>query len=578
MKKQTLKLTALALAAVLAAAPQSAFAAGTSAKSEAEILTAAEKTALYEATAVHYIYDENAQTPEDPGRKSRFQLGDDGVYVNPKAKDTGKATLMITGDLMCQWRQQEAAFTSDGSDYIDIDDIRKIKAEEQARLDRIEAELMDTISSPSTDETADTAEEPAEKPAEEPSEEPDSADAEDISAVPAMPDDKPVSLPAPNFGVIPQPKGEWDFDESFQYVRKILNKGDLVIGNLETMLSQSSPLTMQCYTLEGRPYLNSPVQFLDGIDYAGYDLLTLANNHNCDVGVRGLLETLENIDRYNFLRTGAFADENEDRYLVVDVNGIKVGIVSYASYYNTKDANFTDEGQEVLLNRYFTDKARADIKAARKAGAEYVIAFMHWGAENTHEPTYLQQRNAYNVARAGADYIVGSHPHAIQPFDIVTTGTGKEVPVIYSMGNFLSCMQLDVNNDSLILQLNLERNDEGEVVLASHRLHPCTIMHDLEITSALGTVRTDSYVVAPHNEKFGPGAAMAGKSDASREDLQYMAESLMRHQMVFENRFVLPLPYDPYNLKLKIKPDDSKLQTEGYVLSRIRWVLANKTV
>ena len=390
-----------------------------------------------------------------------------------------------------------------------------------------------------------------------------------------------MSLPAPNFGLIPQPTGQWDFDESFQYVREILKKGDLVIGNLETMLSQSSPLTMQCYTLEGRPYLNSPVEFLDGIDYAGYDLLTLANNHSCDVGVRGLLETLENIDRYNFLRTGMFADESEERYLVVDVNGIKVGIVSYASYYNTKDANFTEEGQEVLLNRYFTDKARSDIKAARKAGAEYVIAFMHWGAENTHEPTYLQERNAYNAARAGADYIVGSHPHAIQPFDIVTTGTGKEVPVIYSMGNFLSCMQKDVNNDSLILQLNLERNEDGEVVLASHRLHPCTIMHDLEITSGKDTasVRTDSYVVTPHNEKFGPGAdAMTGKSQASREDLKYMAESLARHQMVFENRFVLPLPYDPYNLKLKIKPDDSRLQTEDYVLGRIRWVLANKTV
>lgn len=567
MKKKTMKLTALALAAVLAAVPQNALAAGNPAKSDAEILTAEEKTARYEAAAVHYDYDENTAEPEDPGRTSRFQLGEDGVYVNPKAQVTNEATLMITGDLMCQWRQQEAAFTSDGSDYIDIDDIRKLKAEEQARIDRIEAELMEAIATPAADGT--------DEPSEEPGEDAGTAGA-DISAVPDLANDTPVSLPVPDFGVIPQPSGEWDFDESFQYVRKILKKGDLVIGNLETMLSQSSPLTMQCYTLEGRPYLNSPVEFLDGIDYAGFDLLTLANNHSCDVGVRGLLETLENIDRYNFLRTGMFADESEERYLVVDVNGIKVGIVSYAAYYNTKDANFTDEGQEVLLNRYFTDKARADIKAARKAGAEYVIAFMHWGAENTHEITYLQQRNAVNVARAGADYIVGSHPHAIQEFDIVTTGSGKQVPVIYSMGNFLSCMQLDVNNDSLILQLNLERNDEGEVVLASHRLHTCTIMHDLEITSALGTVRTDSYVVAPHNEKFGPGAAMAGKSDASREDIQYMAESLARHQMVFENRTVLPLPYDPYGLKKQIKLTDSKLQTEDFVLGRIRWVLTNK--
>ena len=529
MKKQTMKLTALALAAVLAAAPQTAFAA----KSDAEILTSEEKIARYEASAVHYDYDENAKTPEDPGRTSRFQLGEDGVYVNPKAEATNEATLMITGDLMCQWRQQEAAFTSDGSDFIDIDDIRKLKSEEQARMDAYYEETGIQI--------------------------------------------------APEFGEIPQPEGKWDFDESFQYVRKILKQGDLVIGNLETMLSHSSPLTMQCYTLEGRPYLNSPVEFLDGIDYAGYDLLTLANNHSCDVGVQGLLETLENIDRYNFLRTGMFAGEEEERYLVVDVNGIKVGIVSYAAYYNTKDANFTEEGQEVLLNRYFTSKAKKDIKAARKAGAEYVIAFMHWGAENTHEITYLQQRNAANVARAGADYIVGSHPHAIQEFDIIETTDGREVPVIYSMGNFLSCMQNDVNNDSLILQLNLERNEDGEAVLASHRLYPCTILHDAEITSTktidgkkISVVRTDSYVVAPHSEKYGPGTALAGRSYESRLDLINMEESLERFQMVFEDRTVLPLPYDPYGLNQQIKEDDSRLQTEDYVLGRIRWVLANK--
>ena len=541
MKKQTLKRTALALAALLVIAPQSAFAAGSPAKSAAEILTdtmtVEEKIARCEAAAVHYDYDENAKTPEDPGRTSRFQRGEDGVYVNPDAAVTDQATLMITGDLMCQWRQQEAAFTSDGSDFIDIDDIRQLKAEEQARIDSYKEAVL--AGGQSAEDTA-------------------------------------VSLPVPDFGEIPQPEGTWDFSQSFQYVKEILGKGDLVIGNLETMLSQSSPLTMQCYTLEGRPYLNSPVEFLDGIADAGFDLLTLANNHSCDTGVRGLLETLQNIDRYGFLRTGMFADEREERYLVVDVNGIKVGIVSYASYYNTKDANFTEEGQEVLLNRYSTDKARRDIKAARRAGAEYVIAFMHWGAENTHEITYLQQRNAANAARAGADYIVGSHPHAIQEFDIITTGTGKEVPVIYSMGNFLSCMQYDVNNDSLILQLNLRRNDDGEVVLASHRLHPCTIMHNLEITDADGTVHTDRYVVTPHSEKFGPGAALSGKTAASRADLQYMAASLKRFEMVFEGRTVLPLPYDPYGLTRRISLTDKRLDTEDYVLGRIRWAAANK--
>ncbi len=492
MKKYTLKLTSLALALLVASVPQTAVA-----------------SSDYEAAAVHYEYDLNADPPADPGRIPRFQLGADGIYVNPDAEETNQATLMITGDLMCQWRQQEAAFTSDGSDFVDIDQIRQLKVKEQKRIDEYTAFILEEHPSPF--ETAFT-------------------------------------MPIPHYPVIPQPEGTWNFDESFQYVREILQGGDLVIGNLETMLSHSSPLTMQCYTLEGRPYLNSPVEFLDGLDYAGFDLLTLANNHSCDTGVRGLLETLQNIDRYGFLRTGAFADKSEQRCLIANVNGIKVGIVSYASYYNTKDANFTAEGQKVLLNRYSTSKARRDIRAARKAGAEYVIAFMHWGTENTHEPTYLQKRNAANAARAGADYIVGSHPHAIQPFELIDTPDGRQVPVIYSMGNFLSCMQLDVNNDSLILQLDLNRDADGEVVLASHNLYPCTIMHDLEITdpasgSLFAKVRTDRYVVTPHDETFGPGAALAGRSYASRQDLKYMAQSLDRYNTVFEGRTQLPLPY-----------------------------------
>ena len=516
MKKHTLRWPALALCAALILSPQTGFAA------KKKPLTAEEKIEKYEVSAVHYQYDENAEAITDPGRTSRFVL-QDGIYTNPEAKVTNEATLMITGDLMCQWRQQVAAFTSDGSDFTDIEEIRQLKAEEQIKID----------------ESGGTY--------------------------------------TPDFGVIAQPKGTWDFDESFQYVRNILRQGDLVIGNLETMLSQSSPLTMQCYTLEGRPYLNSPVQFLEGIDYAGYDLLTLANNHSCDTGVRGLLETLANIDAYQFLRTGMFASDEEERYLVVDVNGIKVGIVSYAAYYNTKDANFTEEGQEILLNRYNSVQARADIKAARKAGADFVIAFMHWGAENTHEVTYLQQRNAYNVAKAGADYVVGSHPHAIQTNDMVQTPDGREVPVIYSMGNFLSCMQLDVNNDSLVLQLNLKKDEEGNVSIVSHRLHPCTIMETLELTNYRGKIRTDYYVVTPHSKTYGPGSEFKTTTEAGQADLQYMEASLERFRMVFENRTILPLPGDPYGLTETISLEDEELETEIYLLNRLRWVLANLT-
>ncbi len=522
----------------------------------------------YEAVPPQYRYDPDAKTPvvDKFTSASRFEKDSDGIYRNPDAKDTGEATLMITGDLMCQFRQQLAAFTSDGTDYIDYDEFVAIKEKAVEKQENVKEEILLGGGSGAISES-ESASQGSTSGANNDEmlngdEEGDEAEDEGNTASSSM------SIPALDFGVLAQPSGSWNFDDSFDYVRDLLKRGDLVIGNLETMISQSSPLGMQCRRLEGRPYLNSPVEFLGALKGAGYDLLTLANNHDCDTGVQGVFETLENVDRYGFMRTGLFADEDEKRYLIVEVNGIKIGIVSYATYFNTKDANFTTLGQEVLLNRFTTDKARQDIRAAKKAGAEFVIAFMHWGKENTNETTELQERYARNVARAGADYIVGSHPHALQRADMIELSNGRQIPVIYSMGNFLSCMKLDVNNDALILKLKLKRNSDGEVEVASHRLYPCTIMEDLEVTDEENKASTLDYVIVPHKKDLMP--LLSGKTLASREDLAYLASSLSRILPVYGGRLLLALPYDPYGFL----EDDSRF-TMFYLKNHIKWLMEN---
>lgn len=522
----------------------------------------------YEAVPPQYRYDPDAKMPvvDKFTSASRFEKDSDGIYRNPDAKDTGEATLMITGDLMCQFRQQLAAFASDGTDYIDYDEFVAIKEKAVEKQENVKEEILLGGGSGAVSES-ESASQGSTSGADNDEmlngdEEGDEAEDDGNTASSSM------SIPALDFGVLAQPSGSWNFDDSFDYVRDLLKRGDLVIGNLETMISQSSPLGMQCRRLEGRPYLNSPVEFLGALKGAGYDLLTLANNHDCDTGVQGVFETLENVDRYGFMRTGLFADEDEKRYLIVEVNGIKIGIVSYATYFNTKDANFTTLGQEVLLNRFTTDKARQDIRAAKKAGAEFVIAFMHWGKENTNETTELQERYARNVARAGADYIVGSHPHALQRADMIELSNGRQIPVIYSMGNFLSCMKLDVNNDALILKLKLKRNSDGEVEVASHRLYPCTIMEDLEVTDEENKTSTLDYVIVPHKKDLMP--LLSGKTLASREDLAYLASSLSRILPVYGGRLLLALPYDPYGFL----EDDSRF-TMFYLKNHIKWLMEN---
>lgn len=591
MKRTIQKTIAALLLAGMLLSPQAALASETPAREVRadevmETAVTAARNANYEAVPPQYTYDDNAvvKTPDDAS--SRF-AEKDGIFVNPDAEDTGRATLMITGDLMCQFRQQEAQFVSSGKSYISFNDYTKIlEAAKEKQAAAIAAQAGSTEaeieSAAGTDRTATSpANEDSNAPADE-----DSNESTDEGVLPALPGSA-FSVPALDLGVIPQPEGTWNFSDSFMYAREILRRGDLVIGNLETMISQSSPLGMQIHRLEGKPYLNAPASYLDALKYAGYDLLTMANNHNVDTGLRGIYETIRNVDDWGFMHTGLFSSKSDDRYIIVEVNGIRIGMVSYSAFYNDKDSNLTESGQDVLLNRYASDRAKADIWAARKAGAEFVIAFIHWGAENTHDTTWNQEQYARTLARAGADYIVGSHPHALQRYDIIETSDGREVPVVYSMGNFLSNMQRDINNDTIILQLNLQREDDGSVCVASHRIYPCTVLHSAAVkasgtatTTATGTpvnassagkTRTLSYLIVPQREQYRSLIDTSGY--AGRENLKFLDESLARTMEVFSRRTALPLPYDPYDIESD-EPSAPLLSPKG-AANRLGWILAN---
>lgn len=613
MKRTVQKTIAALLLAGMLLSPQAALAGvGTDEAEEVmETVVTAVRNANYEAVPPQYSYDDNAvvKTPDDAS--SRF-VKKEGIYVNPDAEDTGRATLMITGDLMCQFRQQEAQFVSSGKGYISYNDYMKILKEAKERQAAAVAQQTAAAGMPvDSGRTASTgasgvgasgvgtsgvgasgvgasgvgasslgtsgAGGPAGADSNAPADE-DSNESTDKDVIPALPGTS-FSVPALDLGVIPQPEGTWNFSDSFVYAREILRRGDLVIGNLETMVSQSSPLGMQIHRLEDKPYLNAPASYLDALKYAGYDLLTMANNHNVDTGLRGIYETLRNVDDWGFMHTGLFSSESDDRYIIVEVNGIRIGMVSYSAFYNDKDSNLTESGQDVLLNRYASDKAKADIRAARKAGAEFVIAFIHWGAENTHDTTWNQEQYARTLARAGADYIVGSHPHALQHYDIIETSDGREVPVIYSMGNFLSNMQRDINNDTIILQLNLQREEDGSICVASHRIYPCTVLHSAAVKKSetaspaapAANARTVSYLIVPQQAQY--RSLIDTSVSAGRENLKFLDESLARTMEVFSRRTALPLPYDPYDIESD-EPSAPLLSPKG-AANRLGWILAN---
>ncbi len=270
--------------------------------------------------------------------------------------------------------------------------------------------------------------------------------------------------------------GTMFFHPLFQFVRNVLRSADFTVGNLETTVTAMTPYAGQYHTVAGKYHCNAPECYLDALRYAGFDAFVNANNHNCDSAVAGLIDTNRAIDRHGFMRTGSFLPGETERALLVEVCGIRIGIVSYATYFNKLDAYFTEEGRETLLNAFAPEKAVRDVAWARERGAEVVLSYIHWGKSYVHEPTDLQRQQAQALADAGVDCIVGSHSHCLQIEHTLTASDGRRVPVIYSMGNFVTNESQDLCRHCGVLQLLLEKTGDG--IRLTRWFVPCLVMDE----------------------------------------------------------------------------------------------------
>ncbi|OQB25406.1 MAG: Capsule biosynthesis protein CapA [Firmicutes bacterium ADurb.Bin182] len=300
----------------------------------------------------------------------------------------------------------------------------------------------------------------------------------------------------------------YDFDYCFEKVRDEISKADIAIANLETLIADGYPYTaikpspadpppeieeqqpnaadpikaraeggaagdLDCpcslsgtfllakpypkagaaQPLSSAPRINGPESFLAAAVNAGFDVLTTANNHIYDYQAEGLIKTLEMLDRYNVLHTGAFGEPGERVPLIVKAKGFSVAIFAYTDILNKKP----EKDFAYMVNRYDEAAIKADIEQARAAGADFVIVSMHWGIEHTHKPLKSQRNMAKYIAGAGADLIIGAHPHCMQPVELIETDRGS-VPVFYSLGNFLSSMPDLIHKDGAMIKIVLEKD------------------------------------------------------------------------------------------------------------------------
>ncbi len=245
----------------------------------------------------------------------------------------------------------------------------------------------------------------------------------------------------------------YDFSEYFARIRNELSCADLTIGNLETPVANKPP--------SGYPRFNAPVEYLDELKSAGFDAFTIANNHILDKGSTGLSDTLNNLSERELLYFGAADSKADYSVLIVEVKDIKLALLGYT--YGT-NGHEDSKGQVHYLTE---SNIKADVDSAQELGADFIIAFPHWGAEyyqGIHDST---KRWAKKLADAGIDLILGSHPHVLEPMETITSSDGREVVVAHSMGNFISNQQKDPTYAGVIIEVALTKHPSGETELES---------------------------------------------------------------------------------------------------------------
>ena len=230
----------------------------------------------------------------------------------------------------------------------------------------------------------------------------------------------------------------YTFDHWFEYISPALEYADLMIGNLETTIAADNSL------VSGYPFFASPKELLPALKAAGYDVLLSGNNHILDKQQAGLISTVNALDESGLYHTGAWtSQESKNTPLVVDVNGIKIGIVSATCSLNEQD-RLLSQDEKSFMYTMTNDLTQISllINQAKSAGAEVIVMCPHWGYENATAPDAQSISLAQEYIKLGADIIFAHHPHVLQPVDNVSVtlddGSTKEGIVFWSLGNFIS--------------------------------------------------------------------------------------------------------------------------------------------
>ncbi len=275
----------------------------------------------------------------------------------------------------------------------------------------------------------------------------------------------------------------YSFDNNFKYIKKYIENSDLSIANLETTLAGES------VGYSSYPTFNTPDAIATALKNTGFDIISTINNHTFDKGTQGFDRTLSVLKELELETVGTKSDISDDDYIIKDINGIKLGITSYSygdiinsdKYLNgIKLSDECKDRANIFTSSNVNDAFNTINNTISKLNdTDMQILIIHWGNEYQRVPSEFQSQLAQKLSDAGVDIIIGSHPHVVQPVEMIKSSDGNtETLIVYSLGNLISNQRRETlgnsyTEDGLIVSIDINKDSyDGNAYVSSVKCIP----------------------------------------------------------------------------------------------------------
>ncbi|MDE5415822.1 CapA family protein [Alkalihalobacterium chitinilyticum] len=255
-------------------------------------------------------------------------------------------------------------------------------------------------------------------------------------------------------------KAGYDFNPMLENVKPLFEQGDIKIVNQESIIAGEE------IGLSSYPKFNSPVEIGYTLKEFGVDIVNLANNHVLDKGEKGILRTIDNLNEIGMPYVGAYnSQKDKDTLRIIEKNGLRVCFVSCTK--RMAGVKIPD-GKSYLVDSFENANVRKiskQIQNIKKENlADVIVLSIHYGKEYHLFPTNDQREISATLSDAGADVIIGHHPHVLQPPAYILNSRGVKTFTAYSLGNFFSGQKGLFRQIGAYLTVDIEKKDKNSVV------------------------------------------------------------------------------------------------------------------